>query len=35
MAQPNLSALGRALIIVNPAAQSGAAAAAADRLQRF
>lgn len=35
MAQPNLSALGKALIIVNPAAQSGAAAAAADRLQRF
>lgn len=35
MAQPNLSALERALIIVNPAAQSGAAAAAADRLQRF
>lgn len=35
MTQPNLAALGRTLIIVNPAAQSGAAAAAADRLQRF
>lgn len=35
MTQPNLTALGRALIIVNPVAQSGAAAAAADRLQRF
>lgn len=35
MARADLSALGRTLIIVNPTAQNGAAAKAADRLQRF
>lgn len=35
MTEPRLAALGRTLIIVNPVAQSGAARAAAERLQRF
>lgn len=35
MTQPRLESLGRTLIIVNPTAQSGAAANAAERLQRF
>lgn len=35
MNQPRLAALGRVLIIVNPVAQSGAAAGAAERLKRF
>lgn len=35
MIQSHLAALGRTLIIVNPAAQSGAAAEAAERLKRF
>lgn len=35
MIQSRLDALGRTLIIVNPVAQSGAADAAAERLQRF
>ena len=30
-----MDALGRVLIVVNPAAQSGAAAGAAERLKRF
>lgn len=35
MTEHSLAALGRTLIIVNPVAQSGAARAAAERLQRF